>query len=246
MSRKPELGRISSDDHEVIDNIVHNMIYASAKTYTQRSDLRQLCARIGFSAFDDYMERNWDPVVDMWVMYLRASLPHFRNHTNNRLENFFGKLKKAVCGTSSMTECVAAIVASERRSENESQFEKHRIGRYVNTNYDEEMNNVLLCTTHFVDDHVAREYKIALEKFSVYKIERNDDLAIVSGKYVTHTVNTITWACDCTFAMSMKLPCRHAMVVRKATKHPGSLIPLKRIDTRYHVSHPRIARGSST
>lgn len=235
VSRKPEFGKVSAEDHEAVDHVVHGMVYArdDAEYEAQRRDLRVMCQRIGFSAFYDYMERNWHPVQEMWVMHRRERLPHFQNHTNNRLESYFGKLKGAVSGATSMAACMAEIVASERRRENEYKHRKLRVGRHMNTNFDEELNQVLLFTTHFVADYVAVEYKKAIERCSSYKIIEEGEVALVTGQTKTHSVNTLTWSCDCAFASSMKLPCRHSMAVRKITNRPGSIIPLKRINTRY-------------
>lgn len=236
-SRKPEYGRISEDDHSAVDHIVHNMIYASSSEdyETQRTSLSNLCARIGFMGFFEYMEKNWHSCQDMWVMYKREKLPHFRNHTNNRLESYFGKLKDGLDGDSSMATCLAAIVASERRRENEYRYRKLRLGRNVNANYDEEMSQVLMFTTHFVAEHILREYQAALLKCDVYKFDEDSEpgFVLVIGAHYTHKICTKTWSCDCAFVQSMKLPCRHSMAVRKALKKPGSVIPLKRIDARY-------------
>ncbi|KAG6618987.1 uncharacterized protein IUM83_01096 [Phytophthora cinnamomi] len=58
-----------------------------------------------------------------------STLPHFKNHTNNRLENFFGKLKHAVDGSMSMAGCVKATTGgckTNRRTVYESAFNTDR------------------------------------------------------------------------------------------------------------------------
>lgn len=85
-----------------------------------------------------------------WVSYLRAHLPHFKNHTNNSLESFFGKLKDRVDGSMTMAQCVKALLAYDRRKQNEYQYRIERIDQFVSSNYDEEMRTVPRFTTHKV------------------------------------------------------------------------------------------------
>lgn len=83
-------------------------------------------------------------------MHRRANLPHFSNHTNNRLESLFENLKIGVDGSLSMAQCIKALVAFDRRVENEHGYRHSRIGQFVNANYDEEITNVLRFTTPYV------------------------------------------------------------------------------------------------
>jgi len=124
MRAKPEFGKVSSDDASQIDACVHKMVYAdSAAAYdAAHASFGGLCDRIGISGFLAYFEKNWHTSQHRWVMYLRADLPHFRNHTNNRLESFFGKLKDGVDGSMSMAQCIKALIAYDRRVENEYRY----------------------------------------------------------------------------------------------------------------------------
>jgi hypothetical protein len=56
----------------------------------------------------------------MWLLHRRARLPHFRNNANNMLETSFGKFKDAVKKDMSMAPCVKELVASARRTENDT------------------------------------------------------------------------------------------------------------------------------
>ncbi|KAF1795805.1 hypothetical protein GQ600_17341 [Phytophthora cactorum] len=80
----------------------------------------------------------------------------------------------------SMAQCVEALVTSDRRAEREYRYRLSRIGRFVNTNYDEEMANVLRFTTHYVAEQKAPQYAAALSKAETYKYEvKSDELDIV-------------------------------------------------------------------
>jgi hypothetical protein len=95
MIRKPEFGKISSDDHDALDAIIHSTVYADTKLKYEesRETLRSVCETIGYTKFLEYFEANWHKCTNMWVLYARAKLPYFRVHTNNHLESFFGHLK---------------------------------------------------------------------------------------------------------------------------------------------------------
>ncbi|OWZ07587.1 hypothetical protein PHMEG_00020004 [Phytophthora megakarya] len=109
MRSKPEFGKFSAEDAAQIDTCVHTMVYADSEdTYGHAYDelMRGYASALG------------GPGQDRWVMYKRADLPHFSNHTNNTLECFFGKLKNSVDGSKSMVQCVKGLVAYDRRFEN--------------------------------------------------------------------------------------------------------------------------------
>ncbi|OWZ06575.1 hypothetical protein PHMEG_00021147 [Phytophthora megakarya] len=157
---KPELGKLSADDASVVDAVIHKLVYSSREGQYGKdfASFRALCMRIGMDGFFDYFAPNWDSCQDMWVMHHRASLLHFKNHTNNRLENFDLVIVE-VCGT----------------------------------------NN-------------------------------------------KHQLNINDRSCDCSFAMSLLLPCRHAIAFRKPPCAPGPPIPFSRIDER---SVPYIIRATN-
>jgi len=95
---------------------------------------------VGHKGFFAYFEKNWHSCQEMWVALHRSDLPHYKNTTNNRLESFFG--------------CVSALVAADRREHKEYKYKLARIGRNVNSSYDEEMSQVLLFTTHFAAEEM--------------------------------------------------------------------------------------------
>jgi hypothetical protein len=237
MRSNPEFGKISSDDAGQVDACIHKMVYADSEiSYDDgHAALKGLCERIGNSAFFDYFEKNWHDCQDRWVMHRRADLPHFHNHTNNRLENFFGKLKDGVDGAKSMAECVKALVAYDRRMENEYRYRVARIGQFVHSGYDEEMGNVLRFTSPYVAGKVADEYAFALDRLDTYAFVRDDEddhIVRVEGGKKPYVFRDDDWRCDCEFAVAMKLPCRHVIAFRKSASVAGPVIPWMSIDER--------------
>jgi hypothetical protein len=235
-SKQPEYGKISAENHKKVDHLVHNMIYAkSAEDYDlNRLSSMRLCNRVGFQSFFNYMEKNWESCQDMWVFYRRQKLPHFKNHTNNRLESFFGKVKAVLKSSFTMADCIKEIIASSHRAQREYEMICRAPGLWSNRNYDEEMSLVLRYTNHFVAEQVLPQYVAAKSKYTEYGYEQNpfESSVHVSGARCTHKVLLIDWRCDCAFAKTMKLPCRHAIAYRMHAKKPGAVIPMCRVDTR--------------
>lgn len=235
MRSKPEFGKISSDDASQIDAAVHKMVYAvSEETYNEaRVSLKGICERCGIDRFFTYFEKNWHSSTELWVYYLRATLHHFNNHTNNRLDSYFGKLKEGVDGSMSMAKCIKALVSFDRRKQKDYEYRLTRIGQFRNSNYDEEMSTVLRCTTHYVAQQIELQYALGLEKASMYNFKKNatdSSVITVCGRNKEHTLRTDDWICDCEFAASMGLPCRHAIAYRRHTKVIGPVISWNRID----------------
>ncbi|EGZ09708.1 hypothetical protein PHYSODRAFT_523251 [Phytophthora sojae] len=237
MRSKSDFGKISADDASQVDAAIHKMVYAASEEdyKATHKTLKGLCERIGLTGFFEYFEKNWDSCQDRWVMYRRADLPHFNNHTNNRLESFYGKFKDGVDSSLSMSMCVKALVAYDRRMQNEYRYRLSRIGQFVNSNYDEEMSNVLRFTTHYVAKQIEQQYARALDNVSNYTFRKDHgdpSLVVVYGTSSEFRLRTDEWRCDCGFSLSMRLPCRHTIAYRKSENLAGPLIPWSRIDKR--------------
>jgi hypothetical protein len=87
-----------------LKHTITNVTYArtEADYVAHRAEFKNLSLRGGRSELWEYFEKNWDECKDMWVMAFRVDLPHFNNHTNNRVESLFGKVKQHLKGHLSM------------------------------------------------------------------------------------------------------------------------------------------------
>ncbi|ETN16126.1 hypothetical protein PPTG_06342 [Phytophthora nicotianae INRA-310] len=223
------------------------MVYAATEDQYNEANasLKGICNRCGLEGFYEYFLKNWDSSRERWVYFLRAKLPHFSNHTNKRLEAFFGKLKEGVDGSMSMAMCVKALIAYDRRKQNEYEYRLARIGQFVNSNYDEEMQNILRFTTHFVAQHIERQYAAGVAKSERYNCEEDGQdarVVLVRGLFQEHRLRVDDWSCDCDFVASMCLPCRHAIAYRKHVGFRGPLIPWSRIDQRWTTSTQKLKK----
>jgi hypothetical protein len=190
---------------------------------------------VGHKGFFAYFEKNWHSCQEMWVALHRSDLPHYKNTTNNRLESFFGKLKENVDCSMSMAQCVSALVAADRREHKEYKYTLARIGRNVNSSYDEEMSQVLLFTTHFAAEGMEPQYAAGLanaDRYNYQSIPGEPEVIVESSKRV-YKLCVDDWRCNCEFSMPLRLPCRHAIAYRKHAKCFKLMIPFERIDDRY-------------
>jgi len=90
------------------------------------------------------------------------------------------------------------------------------------TSYAEEMNVVLGMTTRWVAAAIKSQYDVAMNPniASTYEfIEKEDTVTVRSGDR-EYMLQTQIWECDCEFALTMKLPCRHAMVFKQRSGSP--------------------------
>jgi hypothetical protein len=132
----------------------------------------------------------------------------------------------------SMVECPKELIAKERIRQNELNYLTNRVGTYVKRNHDEELATVLQFRTYFVADNVAKEYDAGRNKTDEYSCIEAGGVIKVQGSKHTRDVNRHTWACTCEYALSMLLPCRHAIAARVHLKIKP-LIPLERVGLRY-------------
>lgn len=139
-------------------------------------------------------------------------------------------------GSMSMAMCVKAILAYDRRMQNEYEYRLSRIGRFVNRNYDEEMTNVLRFTTHYVARQIGEQYAGALEKCASYKLSDDRDVGgyfLISERVSEHRLRISYWKCECEFSISMRLPRLYAVSYHKHISLSGPLIPWSCIDERW-------------
>ncbi|ETP00327.1 hypothetical protein F441_22255 [Phytophthora nicotianae CJ01A1] len=100
--------------------------------------------------------------------------------------SFFRKLKDGVDGTMSMTMCMKALIAHDRRVPNEYKYRLSRVGRFVNSSHDEEMTTVLWFTTHYVTKQIEQQYATALAKAESYNYVDDSgggDFVVVNGVF---------------------------------------------------------------
>ncbi|OWZ01612.1 hypothetical protein PHMEG_00026964 [Phytophthora megakarya] len=94
---KPEYGKTSTDDASQVGTAIYAIVYADSEDQYKLShdSLEGICDRIGLGT----------GTPELLGLYRRANLPHFKHHTNNRLDNVFGNLKDCIDSSMSMGLC---------------------------------------------------------------------------------------------------------------------------------------------
>ncbi|KAE9043484.1 hypothetical protein PR002_g3330 [Phytophthora rubi] len=214
---------------------ITNMTYARTQEDYEmhRDEFKSLAGREGRTALWEYFDKNWNQCCEMWVMAYRVDLPHFGNHTNNRVESLFGKLKRYLKGHLTMRASLKILLAYQRRKEEEYKAKVEMPGTLRNVGYSEEMNVVLGMTTRWVAAAIKTQFDIASDpaRADSYAFKDNGATITVQRGEREYLLEKEEYTCDCEFSQTMKLPCRHAMVYRKACGHPLT-IPFSAISSR--------------
>ncbi|KAG6949257.1 hypothetical protein JG688_00014696 [Phytophthora aleatoria] len=203
--RSRKYGSNAPDVAAQLKHLITNMTYATTEEdYKLKGDeLKSLSCRDGVSSLWDYFVTNWDSCVDMWVMLHRFELPHFNNHTNNRVESLYGKSKQNIKSHFTMQNCLEALLAMQE----EYRAHAGMPGPLRDTSYSE-MNIVLGMTTRWVVSAIEGQYKVEMAKKSLdrYTFTDNETSVTVRSKHHEYLLQKDGWICYCEFAQTMKLP----------------------------------------
>ncbi|KAG3048638.1 hypothetical protein PC121_g19369 [Phytophthora cactorum] len=114
-------GTYSSEGLKQMNSCVPNMVYSKfeSELQGQADEFKMLVCRGGRIELWENFETNWMRSKEKWVTLYRTNLPHFPNNTNNRLENFFGKLKADLDSSMNMKQCLYSVIRYQRRKEDE-------------------------------------------------------------------------------------------------------------------------------
>ncbi|ETK81203.1 hypothetical protein L915_13284, partial [Phytophthora nicotianae] len=214
---------------------ITNMTYArSDEVYEEhRAEFKSLSMRGGRQELWDYFEKNWDNCKDTWVMAYRMELPHFNNHTNNRVESLFSKVKQHLKGHLTMNASLEALLYQRRKKE-EYYAKVEMPGTLRDFTYSEEMNIVLGMTTKWVAAAIRSQY-VAVDPVIVssYTVVDNGPTVTLRNEDHECLLQKDTFKCDCEFSQTMQLPCRHAMIWRKSRGGPF-VVPFGAIGSRWY------------
>eukprot|EP00644_Phytophthora_capsici_P019239 jgi/Phyca11/132972/e_gw1.283.2.1 len=234
--KSSKYGPYEADVLNQLRHTITNMTYArSVEEYEgHRAEFKSLSSRGGRQELWDYFEKNWENCKEMWVMAYRMDLPHFNNHTNNRVESLFSKVKQHLKGHLTMNASLDALLSYQGRKEEEYYAKVEMPGTLRDIAYSEEMNIVLGMTTKWVASAIKTQYDVAVdpEIASSYTFVDNGPTVTLRRKDHEYLLQKDTFKCDCEFSQTMQLPCRHAMVWRKTRGGPF-VVPFDAIGSRY-------------
>ncbi|OWY93446.1 hypothetical protein PHMEG_00037165 [Phytophthora megakarya] len=198
--------------------------------------------------FYQYFEEvNWETCKDEWVDYERNNLPHLSNHTNNRIENGWGKLKQRVDREYTIDELISTVVLLQEWSEDRYLTELKSIGTRQTQDVSDERDPELLTLMVHLSPHayrlVSEQYKFAKAQDTSYKVEDSDPGQVVltligNEESSLNVVKTETYTCSCAFMKTLLLPCRHVIYYRISIGAESGIPPPRFYSRRWSLLAP--------
>ncbi|GMF26148.1 unnamed protein product [Phytophthora fragariaefolia] len=109
--------------------------------------------------------------TDEWVIFKRGGVPHLQNHTNNRLESKWGRVKEIVDGNFTIDELVSMLITLQDYDEERYLAEFHRVGSCSAMAEDPELTTVAMQLRSYAFKMVAEQHKLANGPNTSYDIE---------------------------------------------------------------------------
>ncbi|XP_034232771.1 uncharacterized protein LOC117640401 [Thrips palmi] len=157
------------------------------------------------SEFLDYFNTNWLEFPAAWSFRDKKSSINLGNTTNNRLENFNGKMKLILDMNNTLAESVEGLLGIVQSKEEDSYFKSkfESVKTYYLTNSkNPNHSEVISSLTNFA------------AKLVIFELNSDADVE-EAEEYATTELS-----CDCTFFSSYGLPCRHIFFIRKENNSP--------------------------
>ncbi|KAF4130715.1 MULE transposase domain-containing protein [Phytophthora infestans] len=131
------------------------------------------------------------------------------------------------------------LIMLQEWAEDEYIEEYNKVGSRPLIDEHKEISSLAGAVSSFVLNLVSGELHYALGDVE-YEIDRGDHYTTLRSlrTRTKHTLNTKTYKCDCLFAKTLRLPCRHVLYYRKANNNESMLPPLPSFSTRWLRRHP--------
>ncbi|GMF23907.1 unnamed protein product [Phytophthora lilii] len=170
------LGGLGKRETKTLKAIMEGLV--NAESQQQYDDLKDaLLESLGndkeHHLFAIFMH-HWDTSTDEWVMFKRGGVPHLMNHTNNRLESKWGRIKEVVDGNFTVDELVSMLITLQDFAEERYLAEFHRVGSRPPISEDRELTAVAMQLSDYAFMMVEKQYKLAMDPRTSYDIEMRD------------------------------------------------------------------------
>ena len=185
-------------------HVLQSLVHASdEEAYDRlRDDLSPRHAR-------EYFDANWHNIRHEWVLALMDG-GLFGTNTNNRLENFNGKLKSVCRLQSSFPDFVLALTALLSAQRRDRSFDVHQA---QNKRPVVRRQNDLGLFPARLTPFAFKAVEAQFEQMQKVELNRNGSEYIgltYSGRHIEPTPHS----CQCSFFRKYMLPCRHVLKVR--------------------------------
>ncbi|KAG2771012.1 hypothetical protein PC129_g2257 [Phytophthora cactorum] len=173
LERQP--GRLSTGTQEQKEKLkatLSSLVYATSETQYEHgkallldllggNDEHELCR---------YFIDNWDGIREQLVLYERGNVAHLGNHTNNRLESKWGKIKQVVRKDDSIDELISTLILLQEVAEDNYICEYHRVGSCPQRHANHELAALAKILSPFAYDLVSHEFEYATGRRADYRM----------------------------------------------------------------------------
>ncbi|XP_065684306.1 uncharacterized protein LOC124807723 [Hydra vulgaris] len=217
---------------------------AYARSETQYNEFYDIFVSLSPTTVLEYFNNNWHNIRNEWVFGLNYACANFMNTTNNRLENFNGKLKEVVDCNSTLEnflENLYVLLASMRNERDHKtifKMQKICIDFFEPNSAESEYKNIL---TTYAFEQVLKQFSLHSE---VNLFCDNENYIVKSSEGMLIVTSD---SCGCMFRKSMGLPCRHIFAVRQllGLNLFDAKLCLERWTIKYYRQHQRVFNTSS-
>jgi len=192
---------------------IHAAVYAKSETeyILATNQMLQLLGNDVYHAYSQYFLKNWDNCKDAWSNYLRNKY-YIGNTTNNRLENFGGKIKKWTPRTTPLHVLVDKLADYAQYIDNES---KHKIkillsySRALPPNIHPTLQQIFPAVSDWTFDIIKKQVELAVKHHHSYTHVTKGHMVEVYNKVgeVICDVNSVLLTGTCTTCTTYGLPC---------------------------------------
>ena len=202
---------ISVDERLQVLEIIQSMAHATSEEVYQ--DLYEQLMETRFTAVKEYFIKNWHSIRNEWVEGNKKKFSNFLNSTNNRLESINQKLKSVITKHSCLLDfhrdlqhCIASL-RQERDHRSALIFQKRPVD--LNEFGSSERLFFEQCTP-YAFSHVRKQLSL-VPKVGKFSEQPCGAYSVTTSEGCLSVTPT---SCLCSFATSMKLPCRHLLALR--------------------------------
>ncbi|KAG3184632.1 hypothetical protein PC128_g13677 [Phytophthora cactorum] len=155
-------------EYDVLAQMKHattNSTYSRTEEnyHMHRNEFKSLACQDNRTELWEYFDKNWNECCEMWVMAYWVDLPHFGNHTNNRVESLLGKLEWHLKGHFTMRASLKVLLDYHQHKEEQYRSNVEMPGTLRDVSYSEELKVALGMTTRWVTAAIKTQYDIATD-----------------------------------------------------------------------------------
>lgn len=227
-----KLGLLPGERDHALELLTNLAYSSSAEQYDNYyKDLKSS----GLKSVIEYYDINWHPICHQWVECFKGANFTVGERTNNRLESINAKVKSVCSKYSSLSVffeqffAVLSCLRNERDHSTLMALAKKRVSQFPLNSPEEQFSRILTpYATGYVHKQLALRNKVKIDEDDGVKCRIRSSNGILSV-----TIDS----CQCTFWMSMHLPCRHIFAVRESRQ--VSLYDTAGVSSRWTMSYMR-------